>query len=325
MQGRLRALSGRWAAAALLVALVALVPQAVPAGASAPTHDVQTGRPHFYGPRFGPGSAATHPELLYYGGPVQSDAIQYLVHWTPRGRALPYQDTVDSFFKDISGSAVDGLLGQYSTNHSSVFSQPGTGQTITGMPTLGAIVTDSSPYPEPQAGVLSDDAIRQELLSLFSRRGGVPPPRPGHVDSYAIELGMGEQVCTSDHWCSHSENGFCAYHGTMTLDGVLFAYQVLPDIGATPCAGAPEPDIATVAASHELFETATDPGVGLSDQYGPPMAWYDPHGNNGEIGDICFDWGYGTGYFGGHPYVVQREWNNAAHACVLPTDAPAGS
>ena len=60
---------------------------------------------------------------------------------------------------------------------------------------------------------------------------------------------------------------------------------------------------------HSRVEATTDPAVGLATVFGPPLAWYDP--NNGEIGDICNAiQGTSAGF------VVQKEWSNAANACV---------
>src|SRR5205807_193474 len=61
--------------------------------------------------------------------------------------------------------------------------------------------------------------------------------------------------------------------------------------------------------THEQIEAVTDPAVGLATSFGPPLAWYDV--NNGEIGDICV--GQGDTIAG---YTVQREWSNAAGACI---------
>ncbi len=64
--------------------------------------------------------------------------------------------------------------------------------------------------------------------------------------------------------------------------------------------------------SHEQNEAATDPLLN---------AWYDSSGE--EIGDKCA-WNFGpTKSYGGdvklngHPYEVQKEWDNHVSGCVL--------
>ena len=60
------------------------------------------------------------------------------------------------------------------------------------------------------------------------------------------------------------------------------------------------------------IEAITDPGVGMN-----RLAWYDT--NNGEIGDICAGVSTPASVTGGDgvKYVVQREWSNRAHACIV--------
>ena len=54
------------------------------------------------------------------------------------------------------------------------------------------------------------------------------------------------------------------------------------------------------------MEVATDPLVN---------AWIDPAG--AEIGDKCA-WNFGgIATFNGHPYFVQKEWDNAINGCVM--------
>jgi hypothetical protein len=107
---------------------------------------------------------------------------------------------------------------------------------------------------------------------------------------------------------------FCAYHGTFVRNGVNVNYGVVPDIGQSGCNGGCGGSTVTnntnSVASHELVEATTDPAVGLATVFGPPLGWYDQV-DNGEIGDICNAQQGTTAGF-----VVQKEWSNAAHACV---------
>src|SRR6185312_8063231 len=73
-----------------------------------------------------------------------------------------------------------------------------------------------------------------------------------------------------------------------------------------------------ITASHELAEAVTDTEIGVNQNVGRPMGWYDS--STGEVGDIC-----GTGdptteqvKFG--TFVVQRIFSQANQACVGPDE-----
>ena len=55
--------------------------------------------------------------------------------------------------------------------------------------------------------------------------------------------------------------------------------------------------------------------VCLATVVGKPLAWY-VDAANGEIGDIC-NGQQGTITSGATTYTVQKEWSNAAHACIV--------
>jgi hypothetical protein len=82
----------------------------------------------------------------------------------------------------------------------------------------------------------------------------------------------------------------------------------------TGCGGGGAVERVTSVASHELVEAVTDPEVGLASGLKAPLAWYDEAG--GEIGDLCNG---KTGRLKSKraSYLVQKEWSNAARACVL--------
>ena len=120
--------------------------------------------------------------------------------------------------------------------------------------------------------------------------------------------------------------GFCAYHGTLTANGVTTTYQVMPDnqVGSgidVGCGSGTLQQNETSALSHELVETITDPDVGFAKVLAPPLGWYDV--NNGEIGDICN--GRHATFVGSDAvtYTSQKQWGNSAAACILaPNAAP---
>jgi hypothetical protein len=105
-----------------------------------------------------------------------------------------------------------------------------------------------------------------------------------------IDDGTGSILC---------QQGYSGYHASDTLNGVAFAYAVLP-----ACGGVLDDLTSTVA--HELIEVATDPvdayylDVPLTDHWA---------GMNGEeVADLCQDLPNVTE--GG--FALQRSWSNAA-------------
>jgi hypothetical protein len=82
----------------------------------------------------------------------------------------------------------------------------------------------------------------------------------------------------------------------------------------------------TSVSTHERLGAVTDPDVGLATSFAPPLAWYDPQGQDGEIGDIC------NGQQGtlpapqqGTTYTIQKGWSNVSNACLGVTGADAFS
>jgi hypothetical protein len=96
---------------------------------------------------------------------------------------------------------------------------------------------------------------------------------------------------------------WCAYHGTIDVTSFKIPnvpylyYGVIPDQSQSgPCWGKcgggysySDFENTCVVASHEIIETATDPGVEAATYLGPPLAYYDTA--NGEISDMCLSSG----------------------------------
>ncbi|KAJ3024090.1 UNVERIFIED_CONTAM: hypothetical protein HDU68_008324 [Siphonaria sp. JEL0065] len=113
-----------------------------------------------------------------------------------------------------------------------------------------------------------------------------------------------------DSSVSKNCTGYCAYHFSINYNGQSVAYALIPDCAATVCAsgypGATPFDSMTCVASHELFESVTDP-----DQ----DSWFK--GNTDEIADICsYQCGTVTGGDGAI-INVQYEWSNYDNGCVI--------
>jgi hypothetical protein len=157
------------------------------------------------------------------------------------------------------------------------------------------------------------------LISLIKQ--GIITPNANSY--YAIHFAPGIDITQNGQ---ASCQVFCAYHGTVDISSLSVGtqylyYGVIPDQGGS-CAGgcgiSPNFfDNLCSVASHELVEAVTDAGVGAAtgDTLSAPLAWYNAQ--SGEIGDLC------NGQSGkivggdGKTYVVQKEWSNAAGACVI--------
>ena len=157
---------------------------------------------------------------------------------------------------------------------------------------------------------ITNDQIRTAIDSWIAA-GLVPAPSVDVV--YSIHFPPGVTISLdADSSCAQ----FCGYHNTVTTTrgtGGLIRYIVLP---YPSCAGcnfeSAAKDSLTVVYSHEAWEAATDPDVGLAidtnlDKY---LGWYD--NNNGENADICA----GDANATLKNFRVQTTWSNAENKCV---------
>jgi len=253
----------------------------------------------------------TTSNLIYHGGPVMAGEMQtYAIFWEPGGSfvSATYNKLLKRFLRDIGDSGLYENNEQYTDTSS---------QAPTGVELAGTFV-DTSPYPSTP--LLQDSALRNEVAHAMSVKGWMP----GITHLFLVYTALHEIICSSFlRTCSAPVGHTCGYHfGFGTPAGVVL-YAALPYAGndLAHCyglSGSPNHDAAADAeiniTSHELIEAATDPaGTG----------WFGPGGFSDEIGDKCI------GVFGplnedgadvsfkGHPYIVQEEWDNTAHGCVL--------
>jgi len=253
----------------------------------------------------------TTSNLIYHGGPVMAGEMQaYAIFWEPRGSfvSATYNKLLKRYFRDIGNSRLYENNEQYT----------GTGgQAPTGAELAGTFV-DTSPYPS--SPILQDSAIRNEVIHVMSVQGW----KPGITHLFLVYTALHEIICNSLlRICSAPVGSSCGYHfGFGTPAGVVL-YAALPYAGnaLAHCyglSGSPNHNAAADAeiniTSHEQIEAATDPAG---------SGWFGPGGFSDEIGDKCAGV-YGPlnedgadVSFNGHPYVVQGEWDNTAHSCVL--------
>ncbi|HLZ63375.1 MAG TPA: hypothetical protein VKR06_41100 [Ktedonosporobacter sp.] len=253
----------------------------------------------------------TTGNLIYHGGPVMAGEMEaYAIFWEPHGSFVSptYNKLLKRYLRDIGDSGLYENNEQY-TNAS--------GQAPADVELAGTFV-DKSPYPSTP--LLQDSAIRNEVAHVMS----VKEWKPGITHLFLVYTALNEIICSPFlGTCSAPVGGSCGYHfGFGTPAGVVL-YAALPYAGnaLAHCYGlntSPNHDIAADAeiniTSHEQIEAATDPAA---------SGWFGPGGLSDEIGDKCigvfgpFNEDGADVSYNGHPYVVQEEWDNTAHGCVL--------
>lgn len=153
-------------------------------------------------------------------------------------------------------------------------------------------------------------------------------PAPATETLYMLYFPKGVSIkLSSNKTVAQSCQAFGAYHHFTTINGVKAAYAVVPR-----CKGHGDLDAlgaATVSASHEIIEAATDPYLEVDQATsfisgGFYMGQSNPDNVSwllvlqaGEVGDLCVDFaGDFTGKYEDHVqmgnYTVQRAWSNAA-------------
>ncbi|MDQ6712752.1 MAG: hypothetical protein M3Z28_06130, partial [Candidatus Dormibacteraeota bacterium] len=282
--------------------------------------------------------------LTRHGGPVLKTTTNYLIWWIPSGGpqlSSYYQAIVRRFFRDVSGSDLYKAMTQYDGGSGAISSQA----------TLGGEWTDTSAYRNglgTQQNPLQDSDITDEIGRAIDANSSWEKG-DDHV-IYYVFLAPNAQQCDTNFSkpsCTFFNNNppfkgngaFCAYHSQHfdLLPPRSYNYASMPDADSLNCGfnvfspfgvptGSPNFDQAAdeeaSVLSHEYFETITN-------AHGD--AWYDdspttdPTIFNGyEIGDKCNAMAgpqYGDQsdvHLHGNPYLIQMEWSNSAHNCVIP-------
>lgn len=231
--------------------------------------------------------------LSYYGGPVIEN-VKVVTIWWGGASKVAYSSKLPQFYSGITNSSWFRVLGEYSTST----------QTIG----IGSWIMSYSDTLAPK-GALTDADVKKRLVKLITD-GKVPN---GNDYYYAIHFAPGISI---DQSCIT----FCAYHGTINLNGRYIYYGVMPDLGTGACIHGCGRDPSRYnnlcsVASHELAEAVTDPAIGLATKYGPPLAWYDSQ--NGENADICNAQQGKTLGSNGKYYTVQATFSNKVNKCIV--------
>ncbi|MEI8124723.1 MAG: autotransporter outer membrane beta-barrel domain-containing protein [Parachlamydiaceae bacterium] len=264
-------------------------------------------------------SLASPHSLTYYGGPVMSNCQPVSVLWGPHVNSTVAAN-MPTFLTDLVTSQwIDGISSDYSTTKVSPL--PANPQLIGRGNSVPQYVITPSKCPGGAKCTVTDTQIQAEINAQI-KAGHLPAPKVdkyGKANTlYVVDFPPGVTISAFGSK-SCVGGGFCAYHGTgKTNSGVIYTYAVQPDFSTGGCtsgcgSGTMLQNQQSVH-SHELAESVTDPYVGYSTTYSPPLAWYNP--SYGEIGDYCQSAGQATVVLNGHTCTVQKIWSNSQGQCI---------
>lgn len=257
--------------------------------------------------------------LFYYGGHVLSNVRVMPVMWNS---SVPsdVQSTMPKFYAAVTNSPFMDWLAEYDTNILDYGGTQGTNQHIgRGTSTQAVVIT-----PSITATAITDSQIQSELQAQINS-GKLPAPDANTYYAIHFPAGMSISMPDGNGGTATSCQQFCAYHGTISHSPSNLFYGVMPNVTTDGCqlgcgSNVNGIDNTTMVSSHELIEAVTDAEVGLATTNAPPLAWYDPQGQDGEIGDIC-NATQGTVSAGGQSWTVQQIWSNSRNACITQAQA----
>lgn len=225
--------------------------------------------------------------IKHTGNPMTTTTI-YPIFWGIS--FVPgYQSAVTSFLTSMvnPNNGLNKLTQQYFTNVK-----------VGNTSTIGRSFTDAT--NPPSAAPTTASILNEAYKVVVTNNSGTMDPNGLYM------------VFTNNF---PSAANYCAWHGAGSVNAHPFtvAYQpylggVITSCGAQYLAGygsvvtSPAVDSVANVASHEYYETITDPQLN---------AWFDSRGY--EIGDKCA-WNYGSTSLGG--YKVQTEWTNITSSCA---------
>ena len=248
---------------------------------------------HWFGTRGRP-YASARGNLIYHNGPVMPGVMRaYVTFWEPAGSYVSsrYNSLILRYFRDIGSSALYHNITQY--------------KDAQGESARRVVLADSWVDTRGYAGqTISDTQIQQEVMHAMGTKGW----QANMSSAFFVFTSKGENICIKGA-CSFQQ--FCGYHSS--FNGNIL-YLALPytatNLAACAVPSSPNGDLdaeSTISiTSHEQMEAATDPLL---------SGWFDAQGS--EIGDKCA-WQFGRPVtLNGHSYMLQKEWDNAKHGCVL--------
>jgi PEP-CTERM motif len=226
------------------------------------------------------GVVPCHIHMQDFGGPIMTGTVQvhslFYGDWSANPGAV---QTLTNFYADLNGSTYLNLMSLYGASTNIQF--------------MGDTFTSAF-----DGTSLNDNKINQIVQNFANST--VDANNPNAV--YVVFTAPNVQVAADVNDCSLHDNT-----GPLKYDLIL-GFNAQPNAGC----GDTVTNALTGEASHELFETLTDPLVGEATFDSPPLAWSDV--NTGEIADPC-DQSDFQGVLNGHSYTLQSIFvNNASYA-----------
>ena len=252
--------------------------------------------------------------LVYYGGPVVSNAQVVMVNWSTNVPAT-VQSGLLGFYGDVVQSDYWTILREYATNVSAQDGGASTNQQI-GFGSFAGMFTIA---PANCAGTTSctvtTTQVAAELTSQITA-GQLPAPETdaaGNVDTvYMVHFHPSVTIARGN---SQSCVTFCATSINFSSGGLTVPAGIIPDQGGACAAGCGAGTYAqgeTRVSSEELANLVTDPLGGSAIAVVRPLAWYDAA--NGQISDICSSAAIIVA--NGNFYTVGKLWSNQQAACI---------
>ncbi len=249
--------------------------------------------------------------LAWNGGPVEQTPVLYLIFWgsswnNGSGGLTADAQIVSSYANDVSGTAFEQVLSQYS----------GTGGAISSTAQVGGIWQDNAnPVTDASCGAptVEDSGIQNEISAAITTNSW---PAPTANTIYFVYAPSGVEV--NDGTGSCSEQSFCAYHTWSSSLNTAYAAMPYPtDLSSCGVPTAPNGNTAgdalANATSYAQFDAITDPQ--------PGSGWVDSISD--EISDKCaYDFSAGTTTLAnGGTFELQTEYSNGNSACVTTTQS----
>jgi hypothetical protein len=277
------------------------------------------------GPRTFYASPSKITPVLYRGGEMQRVMAVTAVYWVPGGFAFPegFIEQFDRFIQNAATTA-SGPETLFSVGRQYIDSE---GSAMEAVSDAGPFF-DATPYPPSGCPLTASTVIcltSAELEDQLSALIASDRLEAGLTHTYLLLLPAGVRVCgdASGASCTESgaETGFCGYHSILLGRGFApTTYSVIPYHGAGCVTGLATPhgevlEATASTATHELFETATDPlpGTGYTDSAGYEVAdkcsWDFGQVNENEFGEL---WNQS---FNGAEYLLQRMWSDFSSGC----------
>lgn len=247
--------------------------------------------------------------LLYYGGPVISNARVITVFWGGAVDPLMQKELGPFYAATINSNHME-WLDQYATFGRAVDGRQGTNQHIA----RGSYGGEYVITPVHNNRSIDDKDIQAELELQVAKN---VLPRPDQNTLYMIHFPAGMTITIEG---AKSCVNFCAYHngfGSRGLNSSVF-YGVMPDFKSGACSfgcggGGNVFDTTTAISSHELMEAITDPFPTPGDKPAFPQAWNTSGGE--EIADLCTSGGASLRAANGRTYKLSEEWDNKTGRC----------